>query len=114
MTVVFLMHSVLLPMAFLVRFLLLAPLALLWPRFHDWMVTHASSLAMNAAYRRQNSADLTAKIKRGEIAILLFWLGAFAALRHYHLAWKAIAGLVCDQRVYQRLQYTAGARSASL
>jgi fatty acid desaturase len=90
MTVVFLMHSVLLPLAFLVRFLLLTPLALLWPRFHDWLVEHASSLAMNAAYRRQNSAEMTALIKRGEIAILLVWIAAFVALRHYHLAWKAI------------------------
>ncbi len=90
MTVVFLMHSVLLPLAFLVRFLLLAPVALLWPRFHNWLVVHASSLAMNAAYRRQNSAELTTTIKRGEIAILLLWMAALATLSHYHLAWKAL------------------------
>ena len=90
MTVVFLMHSVLLPCAFLVRFLLLAPIALFWPRFHDWLIKHASSLAMNARYRRQNSAELTAAIKRGEIAILLAWMAALAALWHYHLGWKAL------------------------
>ena len=90
MTVVFLLHSVLLPLAFLVRFLLLTPLGLLWPRFHDWLVTHASSLAMNAAYHRQNSAELTTVIKRGEIATLLVWMAALAVFWHYHLAWKAI------------------------
>ena len=90
MTVVFVLHSVLLPLAFLVRFLLLTPLGLLWPRFHEWLVTHASSLAMNAAYRRQNSAELTATIKRGEIAILLVWTAALAASWRSHLTWQTI------------------------
>ncbi len=91
MTVLFLMHSVLLPAAFLVRFLLLAPVGLLWPRFHNWLVMCASSLSINAAYRRQNSPELTTTVKCGEIAILLVWATALASFWHYHLAWKAIS-----------------------
>jgi fatty acid desaturase len=90
MSVVFLLHSILLPLAILVRFLLLAPVGLLWPRFHKWLITHASSLSMNPAYRRQNSPELTAAVKQGEIAILLLWTAAFATLWRNHLAWKAL------------------------
>jgi fatty acid desaturase len=91
MTVGFLVHSLLLPLAFLVRFFLLAPVGLCWPRFHAWLVTRASSLSMNPAYRRENSAELTARIKHGEIAILLVWLAAFGTAWRFHLSWKTIA-----------------------
>ena len=91
MTVVFLAHSVLLPLAFLVRFLALAPVGLCWPRFHAWLVARASSLSMNAGYRRENSAELTAKVKHGEIAILLTWIAAFGFAWRHHFAWTAIA-----------------------
>jgi len=91
MSVLFLLHSILLPLALLVRFLLLAPFGLLWQRFHNWLIAHASSLSMNPAYRRQNSAELTAKVRYGEIAILLVWIVAFVILGRHHLAWKAIA-----------------------
>lgn len=91
MTVGFLVHSILLPLAFLVRFLLLAPVGLCWPRFHAWLVARASSLSMNLGYRRDNSAELTAKVKYGEIAILLIWIAAFGSAWRHHLAWKAIA-----------------------
>ena len=90
-SVVFLLHSVLLPLAFLVRFLLLAPVGLLWPRFHHWLVTYASSLSMNPAYRRQDSPALTARIRRGEGAILLIWAAALSMAWRYDLAWKGIA-----------------------
>jgi fatty acid desaturase len=90
-TVIFQLHSLLLPVAILIRFLILAPIGLLWPRFHNWLIAHASSLSMNAAYRRPNSPELTATVKRGEIAILLVWTAAFAVFWRYHLAWKAIA-----------------------
>jgi len=91
MSVLFLLHSILLPLALLVRFLLLAPFGLLWQRFHNWLIAHASSLSMNPAYRRQNSAELTAKVRYGEIAILWVWIMAFAMLGRKYLAWKAIA-----------------------
>ncbi len=91
MTVVFVLHSILLPLAFLIRFLLLAPVALLWPRFHDWLVECASSLSMNPAYRRQNSPALTAKIKSGEAAIVLIWVTVLAMAWRFGLAWRGLA-----------------------
>ena len=91
MSVLFLMHSVLLPLALLVRFLLLAPFGLLWRPFHNWLIAHASSLSMNPAYRRHNSPELTTTVGYGEIAILSVWIVTFATLARYHLAWKAIA-----------------------
>ena len=55
MSIVFAAHSVLIPLALLLRFLVLAPAGLLWPRFHHWLVVHASSLSMNTRYRREDS-----------------------------------------------------------
>jgi fatty acid desaturase len=91
MTVLFLLQSILIPLALLFRFLLLAPVALLWPRFHGWLVAHASSLSLNSAYRRQNTPALTARIKYGEITILLVWTAGLAAAWRHDLVWKGIA-----------------------
>ena len=91
MSLLFVAHALFLPLAFMVRFLLLAPVALLWPSFHGWLVEHASSLCLNPAYRRQNSPALTMAIKRGEIAVLLVWTGALAAAWRHDLVWKGVA-----------------------
>src|SRR5262249_10581225 len=53
-----LQSALLLPLLLLVRFLVLAPVGLLWPRFHAWLEVHASSFAMNPAYRRQVSPKM--------------------------------------------------------
>lgn len=91
MTMVFLAHSVLIPLALLLRFLVLSPVGLVWPRFHRWLVVHASSLSMNTLYRRENSPTLTATIRRWEVSILVAWLAAAATAWHYGLAWKLAA-----------------------
>jgi fatty acid desaturase len=91
MTTVFVAHSVLIPLALLLRFLVFAPAGLLWPRFHRWLVVHASSLSMNTLYRREDSPALTKWIKRWETAILLAWLAAAIIAWHYGVAWKALA-----------------------
>ena len=91
MTIVFVAHSVLIPLALLLRFLVLAPAGLLWPPFHRWLVVHASSLSMNTLYRREDSPALTKWIKRWETAILLAWLAAAIIAWHYGVAWKALA-----------------------
>jgi fatty acid desaturase len=90
MTVGFLAHSVLIPLALLFRFFPLSLAGLLSSRLHRWLVVHASSLSMNTSYRRADSPALSARIQKGEIAILLFWLIAALAAWHYHLAWKAL------------------------
>jgi fatty acid desaturase len=91
MTIVFVAHSVLIPLALLLRFLVLSPVALLWPRLHRWLTIHASSLSMNTRYRREASSALTVSIRRWEMAILVFWVAAGTIGWQYHLAWKAFA-----------------------
>lgn len=91
MTVVFAAHSVLIPLALLLRFLVLAPVATLWPRLRQWMLIHASSLSMNTGYRRDVSPGLAARVRRWEAAILFFWLGAAAMAIHYGVPWRAFA-----------------------
>ena len=49
----FLGHSVLAPVALLVRFAVLTPLSLLLPRLHEFNVARASSLRINPAFRRK-------------------------------------------------------------
>jgi fatty acid desaturase len=72
--------AVLMPIAIFVRFLLLAPVALVWPPLHRWLEVHASSFAMNPEYRRTVGADMVAKMRRWEIAILAFWAAAVAMM----------------------------------
>jgi fatty acid desaturase len=91
MTLAFAAHSVLIPLALLVRFLVTAPAALLWPRFHHWLVVHASSLSMNPRYRRDDSPALRASIRRWEIVALLTWVTAGMVVVHYGRGWELLA-----------------------
>ena len=68
--------TLLLPVLIVVRFLLLAPVALVWPRFHRWLEVHGSSFSMNPAYRRNVPAEMSKKIRRWEAAALLVWSSA--------------------------------------
>ena len=70
--------TLLLPLLIVVRFLVLAPLGLVVPRFHRWLETHASSFAMNPAYRREVAPEMVAKMKRWEGAMLGAWATACA------------------------------------
>ncbi len=72
--------TVLMPIAIVVRFLLLAPIALLWPPFHRWLEVHASSFSMNPEYRRTVGAEMAAKMRRWEIATLGVWAAAIVAV----------------------------------
>ena len=65
--------AVLLPLLMMSRFLVLAPVGLVWPRFHHWLAAHASSFAMNPAYRRDVSPELERHIRRWEVVILAAW-----------------------------------------
>ena len=70
--------TVLMPVALIARFLLLAPVALLWPRLHRWLEVHASSFSMNPEYRRTVNTEMAAKMRRWELATLAFWATAVA------------------------------------
>jgi fatty acid desaturase len=72
--------TVLMPIAIVVRFLLLAPIALAWPSLHRWLEVHASSFAMNPEYRRTVGPEMAAKMRRWEFAMLACWAAAFALL----------------------------------
>ena len=69
-----LQSSLLIPLLLLVRFLVLAPVGLVWVRFHLWLEAHASSFSMNPAYRRQVSATVRNQMRRWELTILVVWL----------------------------------------
>ena len=65
--------SVLLPFLLVLRFLVLSPIALLVPSLHRWLEVHGSSFAMNPVYRRSVSSETSAKMRRWEVVVLVFW-----------------------------------------
>jgi len=72
--------SLLLPVLLFVRFVLLAPVGLAWPRFHQWLEVHASSFSMNPAYRRCVSPGIAAHMRRWEAVLLAAWLAGLVAV----------------------------------
>ena len=72
--------SLLMPIALVVRFLLVAPFGLAWPALHRWLEAHASSFAMNPDYRRAVGPDMAIKMRRWELAMLVFWGAVFAMM----------------------------------
>ena len=90
--VIFAIQSTLLmPIALVVRFLVLAPIGLVWPALHRWPEAHASSFAMNPEYRRAVGSDMAAKMRRWEIGMLVFWSAAFAMMYVGALPFRAFA-----------------------
>lgn len=65
--------SVLLPILIALRFLLLAPIGLIWPRVHRWLEAYASSFAMNPKFVRSVSPATAQKMRRWEWTILAAW-----------------------------------------
>jgi len=68
------------PVFLVVRFLLIAPLGLAWPRLHEWLETHASSFSMNPEYRRVVPRPMSSKMRRWELATLAAWTLAAAGI----------------------------------
>jgi fatty acid desaturase len=63
----------LLPALCALRFLILAPIALCWPRFHRGLERHGSSLTINHAYEREMSPREHVKVIVTELVILAAW-----------------------------------------
>jgi fatty acid desaturase len=82
--------SLLSPLFLLVRFLVLAPIGLLWPRFHRWLETHASSFVMNPAYRRQVTPAVARQMRRWEAAILMVWAALLIVCSINLVPWRMI------------------------
>lgn len=62
-----------LPAVLLLRFLVIAPVGLLSPRFHRWLEVHASSFSMNPEYRRTVPASMAATMRLWELVVLAVW-----------------------------------------
>jgi fatty acid desaturase len=73
-----LQSALLLPVLLIVRFFVLAPIGLAWPRFHRWLETHASSFSMNPEYRREVSPEIAVRMRRWEAATFVVWASAAA------------------------------------
>ena len=82
--------SVLIPLVLLLRFLVLAPVGLIYPPFHRWLEVYASSFSMNPAYRRDVPAAVASKMRRWEAATLVLWAGFFALMPTGYLPWKTL------------------------
>ena len=81
MMMIFAIQSTLLmPVAILLRFVVVAPIALLVPPIHRWLEVHASSFAMNPEYRRTVTAETAGKMRRWEIAMIAFWGTMFVSM----------------------------------
>lgn len=92
--------SVMTPVALLVRFLVLAPIGLAWPAFHQWLETRASSFSMNPAYRRSVSDSGARKMRIWEAATVIGWAAAVGLIYYGALpsrtlvVWYAVIALV--------------------
>lgn len=103
----FLAEPLLMPLAFAVRFLILAPAGLLVPRFHRLLERRASSLAINLAYvRRPLSREERRRMMALEAGILVFWgaglllvSGGFLPLRILPLWYLLSAGVAFMNQV---------------
>lgn len=75
-----LQSSLLIPVVLILRFLALAPVGLLWPRFHRWLEVHASSFSMNPDYRRVMQPSMARRMRRWEIAMLAYFVSLFVLM----------------------------------
>jgi fatty acid desaturase len=88
MTVLFGLESFLIPLALVIRFLLLSPVGFISPAFQEWLVMHLSSLTMNVAYRREATPELSRKVQMQSGIVLLFWLGLVSLAAAKILPWR--------------------------
>lgn len=93
--------SVLFPAALLLRFLVLAPVGLVWPPFHRWLEARASSFAMNPGYRRSVTPAAARSMRVWEGAILLSVAAVIGSIGAGYVpfrvvgVWYGMLALVC-------------------
>ena len=90
LTTVFAFESVLIHAALVVRFLVLAPIALLSRRFQKWLVIHASSLTINLRYQRAAAPGLVNRVQKQSAGILLVWTTAVGLMMWGFLPWRTL------------------------
>jgi fatty acid desaturase len=91
MTAAFVVQSVFIPFVLMVRFLLLAPVALVSPRFHRLLAEHASALVMHGKYRRDAAPELLRSMTVWQAAILAVWGTVFVLAARGVLPWRLFA-----------------------
>lgn len=91
MTVTFALHSVLIPMALVLRFVVLGTVGLLVPPLHRALVARASALAMHPNFVRVPTPVLLRKAFRWQAAIAGLWGGALLLASTGHLPWRVFA-----------------------
>jgi len=113
MSTTFALESFFIPVILLLRFLILAPMGLISPRFHHWLVVHASSLTMNVKYRREATAELIGKVRYGSIVILLLWGTCVTLALRGVLPWRVfgIWFIVCSITSFINTLRTLGAHA---
>jgi fatty acid desaturase len=81
LVVIFAVQSaVLIPILRFLRFVVVAPIGLLWPRLHRWLEVYASSFSMNPDYRRVMQPSMVRRVRRWELAMLAFFAGVLALM----------------------------------
>jgi len=91
MTVSFALTSFLIPVALLIRFLILAPVGMLIPPFHAWLVKHASSLTMNFSCARENTPEVSRRVLVGSLIAFAGWSAAIVLATQHILPWRMFA-----------------------
>jgi fatty acid desaturase len=90
MTVLFALESFLIPIALLVRFLVISPIGMVSRSFQNWLVVHASSLTMNVSYRREVTDELARRIVLHSAQVLLLWITLASLAIAGVIPWKAL------------------------
>lgn len=91
MTAVFALEAFLIPAVLLIRFLVLTPIGLVWPRFERWLIAFLSSLTMNVRYRREATPELARKVRGHSVAVFLYWAALVAFAVYGSLPWRFFA-----------------------
>jgi fatty acid desaturase len=90
MMLTFVAHSILIPIFLFLRFVIISPIALIFPPLHRWLIIHASALSMNLAYRRQTHSGLATTMRIWETVILAIWAPLLAAMSARLLPWRVL------------------------
>jgi fatty acid desaturase len=88
MTAVFACESFLIPLALLVRFVILTPVGFFSPAFQRWLVVHFSSLTMNVKYRRESNPKLIRRVQTHSAVVFAMWASILAAAIGGKLPWR--------------------------
>ncbi len=91
MITLFALESLLVPVLFAVRFIVLAPLSLVIPKLRRWLAVHASALCLNSKYRREINHALLRKMVRWEAGTLAAWASLIALAMLHILPWRLFA-----------------------